>query len=965
MLRQQVRHYSKPVVDVKKYAETLFLPKARLKNRPSPADTKKYIEETGQDLYLWQKTARKDQPLKVFQDGPPYANGELHLGHALNKVLKDIINRYNVMAGYRVQYRPGWDCHGLPIEQAALEKARKKLGSSKTAQLDILEKRRLARELALSMVEKQKESFIGFGVMADWHDDAVYKTLTIDYVIRQLKVFEKMVDKGLITRQDRPVYWSVESGTALAESELEYGDKTSVSVTVKYPLADNHNQWLKDIGNVSLAIWTTTPWTLPSNRSIAVHPDIDYGVFRTEQHGNVVVAIERSTQVLGDSATLVSGPFPGSQLAGLKYRCQLRGEEYPVLSAAYVTSTSGTGLVHNAPGHGKEDYLVCKANGITTYSPIDDQGRYVFTQEDPKALHDLDGMVARVDGQTSVLEKISKLNMVIDQSTITHSVPCDWRSKKPVMVRSTPQFFADVASIKGAALDAIQRVKFTPDSGKTRLEAFTSSRSEWCISRQRAWGVPIPAFFHKHTNAALLNPESVQCVVSRLEELNSEEGLARWFEKQDDISEWLPASLKDKQHEYVKCNEILDVWFDSGTAWTMEPAKNTHNNEPEADYYLEGSDQHRGWFQSSLLTRIAVQDLGAGNSAKVHAPYKKVITHGFVLDEKGQKMSKSLGNVVTPQELITGGKRFKGVGVDGLRLWTAQADYTSDVVLSPTIVDQVGNLLKKLRVTYKFLLGNLETENTAQSEPTNLTPIEQYTLSRLARLNNEVRKDYESFAFNRAVKRLQTHMSAELSALYFDVIKDRMYADGMESPRRQAAQYVLSQVFRVYTAILAPVVPLLTHEVWQAAPKCITNQTDSPFKAGWPEIPEKWTNSGVESDFDVLLTVRKSVQEALEAARSDKLVRSSLGAEVYINFSSNPVLEKYSEQLAELFIVSAVHTNKEVPSNLEWSYAAQSLDGQVQIVIGPPSMAKCPRCWQFTAQTEETLCGRCHSVVGI
>lgn len=963
MVLQHVRRYSK------KYADTLFLPKTGLKNRPAPADIDRYIDETGQKLYLWQKkntaTTGKSK-LKVFQDGPPYANGELHLGHALNKTLKDITNRYNVMSGHKVQYRPGWDCHGLPIEQAALEKARKKMGGAKLAQLSILEKRKLARELALTMIEKQKESFIRFGVMADWDDEAVYKTLTVDYVIRQLKVFEKMVDKKLISRQDRPVYWSVESGTALAESELEYGEKTSASLTVKYPVklesasSSSLLQLERFKDGVSLAIWTTTPWTLPANRSIAVNPDMDYGVFRSADHGCIIVAVERASEMLGSSAELVSDIFKGSELVGLKYTCPLRDDstQYPVLAATYVTDTSGTGLVHNAPGHGKEDYLLCKEHGIPTYSPIDDQGRYVFGHgEHEQKLHSLNGMVARTEGQAEVISHVKSAGMLISEASITHSVPFDWRSKKPVMVRSTPQFFADVAGIKSAALSSLDDVVFVPEAGRSRLKAFTSSRSEWCISRQRAWGVPIPAFFHKETNATLLTPESVQSVVGRLEELNSQEGLEKWFEHQDDISEWLPPSLRHKQHEYVKCNEILDVWFDSGTAWTMEPTK---ENEPEADYYLEGSDQHRGWFQSSLLTRIAVQDLD--KPRKAHAPFKNVITHGFVLDEKGQKMSKSLGNVVTPNELIAGGKKFSGVGIDGMRLWIAQADYTSDVVLSPIIVDQVASLVKKLRMTFKFMLGNLEGFEQNCTDASSLTPIDRYALSRLADLSAQCKADYESFAFNRVVKRLQSHMSSELSALYFDVIKDRLYADGFESPRRLAAQYVLSQIFRVYTAILAPITPLLCQEVWQHAPRAITSGLESPFMARWPEIPSSWTETALESEFETLLKLRKSVQETLEAARSDKLVRSSLGAEVYLKGDLD-LLTKYENDLAELFIVSAVHINREIPSTLDWHYNAEAVNGQIQLTVVPPSMAKCPRCWQYTAETEDALCGRCDAVV--
>lgn len=957
VLRVPARGYAEGVY--KQYSKTLQLPQTTLKNRPDRKETARSIERTGTELYKWQRENLDPQTERVFHDGPPYANGDLHLGHALNKVLKDIVNRYNIVRGRRVHYVPGWDCHGLPIELASLARARKKHGS-KVDYYSIEKRRGMARSLALEMIDKQKAAFRQFCVMADW-DGQVYRTLTNDYVVRQLRVFERMMQRGLISRQERPVYWSAESETALAESELQYGTKISQTVTVKFPVVkpDGESplqQVFDKYKTVNLAIWTTTPWTLPANRAISVNPDLEYTV--VELDGEAVFCLPQLASEIKNSDGTPGRIDPsvrikGSDLAGNEYTCLLRDGDvrYPILSADYVTDTSGTGLVHNAPGHGMEDYLVGQQHGIAPYSPIDDKGRY--TAAVPESLSMLAGLDARTDGQAKIIERLRQTGALIWQDTIEHSVPFDWRSKTPVMVRATPQFFADVGHIRGDALSALDKVQFVPETGRARLSAFTNSRTEWCISRQRVWGVPIPVVYDRRTGDVCMEPDVVSGIIAHIDEV----GVDRWFAAQDDVSEWLPAGWDGTQ--YRKGIETMDVWFDSGTSWTMLEDRGA--SQPRAHYYLEGSDQHRGWFQSSLLTKVAISDDHA-------APYERVITHGFTLDDKGQKMSKSLGNIVTPLELINGKGDRPGIGIDGMRVWIAQADYTSDIALSDTIVTQVAGLVKKLRFTYKFLLGNLSGYDGNPVPYDDLSPIDKRALADLYAVVHDTTQAYDELTFSRAVKSLQAHMNGRLSAFYFDIAKDALYADASAGATRRGIQTVLAHVFRSYAQLWAPVTPLMSQEVWDHAPAYITNGVDSPFKAGWIDLPTEWNNQEIIADFNVIEDVKKCITEVIDQARQNKDVRSSLACEVAISCTGHTlnILKKYEQYLADTFVVSVVHLNHSGPTvDAEWSYKdTATVDStSVEISVLPPSLHKCPRCWKFTAKAEEALCNRCDDVL--
>lgn len=910
------------------YSKTLNLPKSSLPNRPDRKLLSQRLDTVCDRLYREQLEAHKSKKQYILHDGPPYANGSLHLGHALNKVLKDMINRTNVLKDRLVHYVPGWDCHGLPIENASIQRARKKKVKLDTK----VKKREAARALANEMIALQMEGFRSFAVMADWENPKeIYKTLSPDYEVRQLRVFADMMFKGLVFRQRKPVYWSVESGTALAESELQYGNSESTAVFVKYQL---------DGIDGSLVIWTTTPWTLPANRAVAVHKNIEYALIKTS-NGNLLIASNLLDQVPHCNGGEVLQTFTGEELTQYRYKCPLTGEFRPIILADHVTDTSGTGLVHTAPGHGKEDYLAGMQHDIEVYCPVDGKGKY--TDELADSLQDLVGLDARKEGTPRIVELLQETGAILDKSKIQHSVPFDWRSKTPVIIRSTPQFFVDLSDVRGLALEALDKVKFNPPSGKARLTAFTQSRSEWCISRQRVWGVPIPVLYHKHSSEVLMTPEVVNHIIDHIEILGSADS---WFEEQSDISEWLPQEMRHLASEYTKCSDTMDVWFDSGTSWTQFEEKDL-----PVQYYLEGSDQHRGWFQSSLLTRIATTN-------RPQAPYSNLITHGFLLDEKMQKMSKSLGNVVLPKDLINGDKRFPAMGVDGLRLFIAQMDYTGDISLSPIAVNQVVSTLKKLRLTFKYLLGNLN--DYTPGENVALSPLDRYALSILYQFSKDASDAFEEQNFSLFVKNLQIHMNSQLSSFYFDVSKDILYTEAPSSPRRIGIQYVLHQILEVYVRLLSPITPLLTQEIWEHSPRFVNDSSFTPALASWPLTNPSWKDEQLEQEFSVLFDIKKEVNDCTEKARSERKLGSSLGCDVYLNIEDEKikhVLEKYREYLSEIFIVSHVHFSQ--PLDPEWSFTGKN------VTVTNPSGHKCPRCWQFSATEEDTLCHKCEENVKI
>ena len=1028
------------------WSTTLCLPKSTFPPRAVLADRPEYLRRCTDVLYTHslqhaQSALREEDtevPTFTLHDGPPYANGSLHIGHALNKILKDITCRFQVTLNSHVKYVPGWDCHGLPIELKALQK-QKELGViGGTRQLDAVGVRKAARELAAKTVEEQKDEFRGWGIMADWKN--AWTTMDKGFELGQLEVFKQMVTKGLIYRRFKPVYWSPSSRTALAEAELEYNqDHVSTAAFVKFPLINAPSTAAQaldvDWGNVSAVIWTTTPWTLPANKAIAVHSDLDYVVVASSSHGLLLIAESRveDTERLCQEKLTRAGhkSIRGSDLVGATYRSlSSEGsllESQSILHADFVTAESGSGLIHIAPGHGMDDYKLCQEHGIDAFAPVDEQG--CFTPEAwPNDHKLLAGRSVLTEGNVAVLELLAARKALIASHEYKHKYPYDWRSKQAVIVCATEQWFADVGEIRESALHALDHVKFIPQSSKERLTSFVRKRAEWCISRQRAWGVPIPALYHRDTGSALLSEESVSHIISVIQA----RGVDAWWTDDQYDPAWTPASLREStgESQYCRGQDTMDVWFDSGTSWTQTgkpsnestlnmsfkgekgsivPVDSSEVRHSVADVYLEGTDQHRGWFQSSLLTSIAYQSSKCSDSAKLLAPYKTLITHGFTLDQSGRKMSKSEGNVISPDQIMDGSllppmKRKKGKGVslhgqppvhdamgpDALRLWAAGCDYTKDVVVGQPVLQAVQNSLSKLRVTFKLLLGLLTDHNeTSHLTFKKLGLVDQMALVQLRSLHKNVSQHYEDFEYHKVIACINQYVNTELSAFYIESIKDRMYADAVLSKERQQAQQVLRQIYRWLSCMLAPITPLLVEEANHymqtdtqlTPPPWPTWNTLNPNALG--ENPLLWQNEELESHVPYLLSMNSAIKSAQEAARSDKKLGSSLQSFVLLQIEgetndkrserSKITFNKHLADLENLFVVSKVETCVgAVPEHVlraEWLYTASSLvDGQTVVAhVYAPQDDKCVRCWRYAvpkdSDLEEALCRRCVGVL--
>ncbi|KAK5657033.1 hypothetical protein OQA88_3559 [Cercophora sp. LCS_1] len=943
------------------WASTLRLPKSTFPPRPTPNQTADRIQRCADNLYKWQATTRAENDPFILHDGPPYANGDLHAGHALNKILKDIILRVNVQQGRRVEYIPGWDCHGLPIELKAVSAADGKKMSPGAI-------RKAARKLAAKTVLKQMKSFRTYAVMGDW--EGRWTTMDKGYEIRQLRLFQRLVGTGLVYRKYKPVYWSPSSGTALAEAELEYNEEhVSRAAYVRFRLVGDVKRHLGldgVNGEVYAVVWTTTPWTLPANRAVAVHDELVYHVVKVEEDAVLVAegCLERVAKVLlGEGAVPeILATVKGSQLSGLQYVNPLRGkkaEPQPIIHGPFVTADSGSGLVHCAPGHGFDDYQVCSALGIPGSAPVDNDG--VFTDEAfPDEPAKLTGVPVLEGGGTAVLGLLG--SDVLDVQDYKHKYPYDWRSKQPIIIRATAQWFADVESIKKHALDALDEVRFVPEGGKKRLEAFVKGRSEWCISRQRAWGVPIPALYDAQ-GYAVMNEETINHIILVMEE----KGIDAWWNDEEHDSSWVPASLGDPS-QYTRGKDTMDVWYDSGSSWTQMT--------DQADLYLEGSDQHRGWFQSSLLTRVAAhvgQNL-ATTSALGLSPFKTLITHGFTLDKDGKKMSKSLGNIISAAEVMDGSllpplKAKKGgnaastkdaLGPDALRLWVAGSDYTRDIVLGEPVLRAIHQSLIKYRTTIKMLLGSMH--ESARAAP--LTALDHIALVQLKEVMATVGTHYENYEFNNAISALNYWVANHLSAFYLEALKDRLYcADGGG---------VVEPILMGLLRMLAPITPVLVEEAWEHMPAWLKNDKSvlHPLQQLYnaPLIdPSRliYSEKDIKAAVPALMHTHANIKHVLEQARTSKLLGSSLQCSVILQVQDEGVrdlLTKYVDELEAMFVVSSVRINAEIPDQPEWHLQHEFDHGVIHVL--PPNHAKCPRCWRYVAPVEDQLCGRCKEVVG-
>ncbi|GAA5903873.1 isoleucine--tRNA ligase ISM1 [Sporobolomyces salmoneus] len=1000
------------------YSESLNLPKTAFPLRAEAAKREKlFWKRTTEDLYEWQ-SKQTERPLFVLHDGPPYANGNLHCGHALNKITKDIINRSKLIQGYRIHYVPGFDTHGLPLELKALS-ALKKPASSLTAQ----EIRSAARKEAEKGIELQKGEFKSFAVMGDW--DNPYKTMDWSYEKRQLGVVKDMVGKGLIVSHNRPTLYSPSSRTALAEAELEYrDDHVSRSVYVAFPVAslgeglETAFEAMKiDLREekISLAAWTTTPWTLPSNLAIAVSPAMEYSLVRREDSNELlIVASERIAalaEIFETSLKLIAQCL-GSSLLSTTYTSVLNSPSAsssvpqvtrPIIPADYVTATTGTGLVHTSPAHGIEDFESYRSFQSTLsadspfrvediYSAVDGEGKLDSNLDkfglEPEVVERLKGKNVLGDGVQGVIEILQERDTLLKEVQVTHKFPYDWRTKKPVIFRASSQWFANLENVKDDAVKVLERVNFFPSRGSRTLEMYVRGRSEWCISRQRAWGVPIPVVYRDSPTSGsvpLLTPSNIDHIVSVLEKNGGTDYW--WTGSAEGFVE--PAELERAEREgggvtWRKGADTLDVWFDSGCSWTLLREQGVRSSEREgvlADVYFEGSDQHRGWFQSSLLTKIASTREGE----EPVAPYKDVITHGMVLDDKGRKMSKSLGNVISPDTVIKGGKNSKlepAYGTDLLRIWVASVDSTRDVLIGPGILAQTFDGFRKIRNTARFLLGNIGQEKVEDFDSCDLGLIERFVLHELFTLDQTVREAFSTYQFNRAYQALSNFSNSTLSSFYFDVTKDTLYADARTTLARRQVIYTLQKVFDTYLSILSPLAPLLAEEIYHFSrgatkdPSIETDRGESVFEKKWPQPSKEWNDPVVKSEMEELLGLRTEVMSLLEQARNDKNIGSSAEARVILTSPSETV-RKHLDVLKTLFIVSDVSIEEQVPSKSAWQYASSASDSSATRAIILPSLAaKCPRCWQFTVKptakpiTIETetpsppVCARCSQALG-
>ncbi|BAZ67213.1 isoleucyl-tRNA synthetase [Fischerella sp. NIES-4106] len=944
------------------YKDTVNLPKTKFDMRANASKREPEIQKFWAENKVYDRLSQNNPgELFILHDGPPYANGSLHIGHALNKILKDIINRYQLLRGRKVRYVPGWDCHGLPIELKVLQNMK----AAERQNLTPLQLRRKAKEFALNAVNEQRNSFKRYGVWGDWEHP--YLTLTPEYEAAQIGVFGEMVLKGYIYRGLKPVHWSPSSQTALAEAELEYPEgHTSRSIYAAFgvtSLSEASKSKLSEfLPKLSVAIWTTTPWTIPGNLAVALNPELNYAVVEVtglqESSGfkYLIVAVdlvERLSATLETPLT-VKTTIKGKDLEHSTYRHPLYDRESPiVIGGDYVTTESGTGLVHTAPGHGQEDYIVGQRYGLPVLAPVDDNGN--FTDEAGQFA----GLNVLGDGNQAVIDALSAAGSLLKEEPYLHKYPYDWRTKKPTIFRATEQWFASVEGFREEALKAIASAKWIPAQGENRITPMVADRSDWCISRQRSWGVPIPVFYDEANGEPLLNEETI----AHVQAIIAEKGSDAWWELS--VEELLPEPYHNNGRTYRKGTDTMDVWFDSGSSWAAVLKQRPELRYP-ADVYLEGSDQHRGWFQSSLLTSVAVNNC---------APYKTVLTHGFTLDEQGRKMSKSLGNVVDPNMVIEGGKDQKkdpAYGADVLRLWVSSVDYTSDQRLGSNIIKQLVDIRNKIRNTAKNLLGNLhdfdpETDAVPYEQ---LPQLDKYMLHRMTEVFQEVTEAFDSFQFFRFFQTVQNFCVVDLSNFYMDIAKDRLYISNNNALRRRSCQTVYWYALENLARAIAPVLSHLAEDIWQYLPYKTPHK--SVFESGWVQLQQNWHNPELAAFWQQLRDIRLDVNKVLEQARVEKMIGSSLEAKILLYISDAQLLSAIKsleasnsnsvDELRYLFITSQVEL-ADTPEKLQGSkYNLQADKWRIGVLEAEGE--KCDRCWNYSTHVGENaahplICERC------
>lgn len=927
------------------FKDTLNLPQTTLAMRANATVRELEIQKFWNENDIYNKIINnRDKANKfILHDGPPYLSSEkIHVGTALNKILKDILLKYKAQAGYYTPYVPGYDGHGLPIENAVV----KNIKGGRSA-LTPYELRQKCREFAHKNLKGQESEFKRLGVLGDW--DNPYLTINPEFEAEQVRVFGDMYKKGYVEKGLKPVYWCASCETALAEAEVEYADHTSTSIYVRFKFDEESQNKINNLiegtkgKDIYAVIWTTTPWTIPSNMAISMHPRFEYTFF--EYKGDVYVAAQ---ELLGsflkdveweESDIKVLGSCKGQDLELLNTKHPLVDRKSPIILGEHVTLDAGTGSVHTAPGHGLEDYEVGCKYGIEVFSPLDSKGVWTEAVKDK----DLEG-VPYYKGNSIVIEKLQKCGALLAQQDINHSYPHCWRCKNPVIYRATPQWFVKVDKFREQTLEAIKGVKWIPSSGEARISNMVAGRTDWCISRQRAWGVPIPVFYCEDCGEVIVTDETIENVAKIFEKESSD----AWVKYS--AEELLPQDFKcpkcGKTH-FKKENDIMDVWFDSGITWRAVVNKRSEElGTTPVEMYLEGSDQHRGWFQSSLLTSIATQGI---------APYKSVLTHGFVFGEDGRKMSKSLGNYIRPDEII------KTYGADILRLWAASVDYRNDTKIGNNIIKQLAEIFKKTRNTSRFLVGNLFDFDPKNDyvKYEDLKAIDKFALHKLNHLIESVTEAFDNYEFYKYFQQLQNFAAVDLSSFYLDIVKDRLYTAGKKSLSRRACQTVLYEILQTLVRMLVPVMPHQAEDIWMSVPDCQKDGLESILLSSWPKAQREWNNVELEEDFTKILKAREVVTRAIEPLRAEKQVGSSLEVAVYVKADDDTVLKANESELCNIFITSQAYVCSEKPENVLNEYTEEGYTVWVTKAEGE----KCERCWKYRKLNSDGICSECEEAI--
>ncbi len=930
------------------FKDTLNLPQTDFPMKANLSQREPEMLRTWDDQRVYERLQEKAKGAATYilHDGPPYANGHIHMGHALNKILKDVIVKFKTMQGFSAPYVPGWDCHGLPIEL----QVDKNLGDRKH-EVGILEKRQLCRDYAAQFVDIQREEFKRLGVFGDW--SRPYLTMTYGYEASIVREFNRFVRSGHLHKRKKPVHWCPSCVTALAEAEVEYADKESPSVFVKFPLDEgNIRSFFPSLEGrrVSVVIWTTTPWTLPANLAVAFHPDLTYAA--VAQGDEVVIVAEGRRDALKERIGLEGetlATVQGRDLEGMEARHPFIDRASRGVLGDFVSLEEGTGIVHIAPGHGEDDYLIGLKYGLDIYAPVDDGGK--FTRQ----AGDLEGQFV-FKANAAIIETLRERGALMGEAKITHSYPHCWRCKKPVIFRATEQWFISVEhdGLRSRCLEEIERVNWIPRWGRDRIHGMVANRPDWCVSRQRSWGVPLTIIQCRDCGTFVKDEGVLDGIVDAV----AQEGADVWFSR--DVKDFLPAGYACAcgSTEFRKEMDILDVWFDSGVSHAAVVEADPRLSWP-ADLYLEGSDQHRGWFQSSLLASVGTRGT---------APYGTVLTHGFVVDGAGKKMSKSLGNVIAPQEII------KNFGAEILRIWVSAEDYRDDIRISKEILNRLTEAYRKIRNTCRFLLGNLSDFDGADHSA-NLQEIDRWAMSRLQGLIRKVTRAYESFEFHEVFHAIHNFCVVDMSAIYLDILKDRLYTAKTDAVDRRASQWVLAEILSSLTRLMAPVLSFTAEEVWghirasrsSSAPDAQHDGgTDSVFFAAFPEVDERFQDAELEERWKRLLLLRDDVNKALEVKRAEKFIGNSLEARLTLAVPDDyrELAAAYASFLPMFFLVSSVDLAE---GQLEGAHEGTAIKG-LQVAVDRAAGAKCQRCWNWSTSVGTfgdipEVCDKCYEAV--